>query len=299
MKELGSFLRARREALRPAEVGLADDGVRRTPGLRREEVAMLTGMSAVRYGRLERGSGAELTRELVAGLGRVLRLNTEEYSQLTRLAGVPDTATRDLYIEPGLMAVFDALADVPAYLIDDVTTVVVRNVHAAAVFGTGGGTPSSTTFWPSTSGGRPCNIAWGWFTDPSLPAMIDPRQRDAISQACISQLRAATGWGGDDHPSNRLIADLAESSAHFARLWRTTPMAPFTPIRVTVQHPAAGPLDISIDMVLSPSARHRVVMMRPEPGTATWHQLKTLRSSIEPPQPATLAGSGAPAPANR
>jgi len=199
LNELGSFLRARREALRPAEVGLTDQGVRRTPGLRREEVAMLAGMSVVRYGRLERGSGAELTGETVAELG----------------------------------------------------------------------------------GGRPSNISWGWFTDPRVAAMVDPRHHDAISQACISQLRTAAGWAGDHHPGTRLIADLTRASAQFARLWATTPMTPFKPIRVTVNHPVAGPLDISIEMVLSPSARHRVVMMRPEPGTATWQHLKELRSRIE------------------
>jgi hypothetical protein len=278
--ELGNFLRERRKALQPIEVGLAAEGVRRTPGLRREEVAALAGMSAFRYGRLERGSGAEPTSDVVASLGRVLRLNAEEFGRLSRLAGIPEPVANDLYVEPGLMYVFDALADVPTYLLDEVTTIVARNALAVAVFG--------SQEWPMS------NMAWGWFVGTRTRAMIDPRHHDVVGQAYVSLLRTATGWSGADHPSSRLIADLAKASADFARLWETTPTAPFRPIRLTLHHPVAGPLDISIEMVFSPMARHRVAMMRPEPGTDTWEKFDALRSSTKP-SPTATTDPGKPA----
>lgn len=268
-KELGDFLRARREALRPADIGLASGGSRNTPGLRREEVAAQVGMSVVRYGRLERGSASPLTPEPMAGLARVLRLDTDGFSRLSELAGLPEPKATDLYVKPGLMYVFDSLSDVPAYVLDDVTTIIARNSLAAAVFG-----PLE---------GHPANMTWRWFAEPRLRSMVEPsHHHDTIGRTFVSALRVATGWGDRRHQGAQLVAELAAISSNFVRLWESGSVVPFEPIRMTINHPV-GPLDVSTEIVHSSSGDHRILLLRPDPGTPTRQRLDALKVDIATP----------------
>lgn len=118
--ELAGLLRTRREALQPEDVGLPRGPRRRTSGLRREEVAELSGMSTDYYARLERGSGPQPSEQMAAAIARGLRLSLAERDHLFRLTGhpVPNRALRSDHISPGLMRVLDRLQDTPAQIMN-------------------------------------------------------------------------------------------------------------------------------------------------------------------------------------
>jgi transcriptional regulator with XRE-family HTH domain len=127
--ELGEFLRTRRQALRPADVGLAPGGRRRTPGLRREEIALLANVTVDYYERLEQSRAGHPSETLLAGIARALRLSVDERDYLYRLAGYRPPATNAVssYVEPAMMFLLDALTTVPAHVINDLTTILAQN----------------------------------------------------------------------------------------------------------------------------------------------------------------------------
>ncbi|MBL1096597.1 MmyB family transcriptional regulator [Streptomyces coffeae] len=135
--ELADFLRCRRARLAPADVGLTPGPRRRTPGLRREEVARLTGMSPDYYTRLEQARVPRPSRRMLTALARALRLTDAERDHLFRLAGEEpphDPATAG-HIRPGLLRVLDRLHDTPAQVVTDGGEVLARNTMAAALLG--------------------------------------------------------------------------------------------------------------------------------------------------------------------
>lgn len=135
--ELGDFLRARRQALRPADVGLPSRGRRRTPGLRREEVALLANLSVDYYERLEQSRNTNPSEALLGSLARALRLSVDERDYLFRLAGhpAPAASTASGYVDPAMMFLLDALTTVPAHVIDDRTTILAQNALSRALLG--------------------------------------------------------------------------------------------------------------------------------------------------------------------
>jgi transcriptional regulator with XRE-family HTH domain len=118
--DLATFLRTRRHRLRPADVGLPGAGPRRTPGLRRQEVAQLAGMSVDYYIRLEQARGPHPSRQVLSALARALLLTTDEREYLFRLAGEspPPTAGPSREISPGIRNLLDSMPETPAYVVD-------------------------------------------------------------------------------------------------------------------------------------------------------------------------------------
>ena len=134
---LADFLRRRREALQPTDVGLPVGPRRRTEGLRREEVAALTGMSTDYYARLEQQRGPQPSEQMLAALARGLRLSMDERDHLFRLAGhgTPSRVRRTEHIPPGIMRVLDRLTDTPAQVVTDLAVTLVQNRLAVALLG--------------------------------------------------------------------------------------------------------------------------------------------------------------------
>jgi transcriptional regulator with XRE-family HTH domain len=262
---LAEFLRTRREALRPADVGMPTGGARRKPSLRREEVAALAGMSPDRYERLERGRAAQPTTDMMADLGRALRLDRAELAEACRLAGLPPPASGGRYVEPGMMLLLDALAGTPACVLDEALTVVAQNSLAEAVLGRCAGLPG----WRS-------NLVWHWFTDERLRARCAPERHTAFGRALAAELRALVAWHGADRPVGRLAADLRTASEQFARQWTAAPIAPFEPVRLSIGHADAGLLELSGELAVSASTGHRLLVLRPLPGTLTVVRLRQL-----------------------
>ena len=181
--ELGAFLRARRERLRPADVGLVPGARRRTPGLRRDEVAVLASMSTDYYERLEQGRGPHPSPSMLGAIARALRLDLDERDHLYRLAGQapPSPHVALGYADPGLMLVLDAIAPaVPAMVVDDLNTAVAQNPLNVALLG-----PLA-----DESGSR-SSFLWHWFTDPAYAVLYAENDRERLGREYVADLRAA------------------------------------------------------------------------------------------------------------
>ena len=266
--ELGAFLRDRREALRPADVGLTPGGRRRTPGLRRSEVAALAHVSVEYYERLEQARGANPSERTLAALARALRLSVDERDYLYRLAGYPPPGrlAHSAYVEPAMMFLLDSLTTVPAHVIDDLTTVLAQNELSKALLGP----------WAQREG-REANVVWRWFTDPSSRSVNVPAEHEAIGRGYVADLRRAYAQRRDDRDVARLIADLRTASAEFTGFWQSHQVAALTSTRKILNHPRAGRLDVQCDYVLSTVTGQRLVIFRPQPGSATAEGFDFLR----------------------
>jgi transcriptional regulator with XRE-family HTH domain len=258
--DVGSFLRARREALRPADVGLVAGGRRRTPGLRRAEVALLANVSVDYYERLEQSRNAHPSQAMLASLARALRLSVDERDHLYRLAGYspPLTGRTGGYVDPAMMFLLDALGTVPAHVMDDLTTVLAQNRLSTALIGS----------W-ELGDERAGNVTWRWFTDPESRALNVADEHEAIGRGYAADLRAAAARRSGDAVADRLIADLLRTSEEFGRYWDEMAVEPLRSTRKQLIHPHAGPLDVQCDVVLSYTTGHRLVIFRPQPGSTT------------------------------
>ncbi|MFE0762429.1 helix-turn-helix transcriptional regulator [Streptomyces smyrnaeus] len=266
--ELGRFLRARREALRPADVGLVPGGRRRTPGLRREEVAMLASMSTDYYERLEQARGVNPSETLLAALARALRLSTDERDHLYAVAGYqpPQGLSHDGYADPGLMHILDSLKDTPAQIVDGLGTVVIQNPMAIALLGPLVDRP-----------GHEDNGAWLWFMRPALRGVYAEEEHEAIGRTIVADLRASVFRHGHHPCGQALVDELCNGSKEFAALWDLGEVATVRSTRKSVLHSQAGRLDLQCDVVLSPVTSKRLFLYRPQPGTETAERLEFLR----------------------
>ena len=145
-QDLATFLRTRRQRLQPADAGLPEVGRRRTPGLRRQEVAQLAGMSVDYYIRLEQARGPRPSRQILAALARALMLTVDEREYLLRVAGEspPPAASPSREVSPGIRNLIDSLPDTPAYVVDAKYDVLAWNVLATHFIATCPDSPSRT-----------------------------------------------------------------------------------------------------------------------------------------------------------
>ncbi|MEU4559534.1 helix-turn-helix transcriptional regulator [Actinoplanes sp. NPDC023936] len=205
-RELADFLRRCRERLQPSDVGLVADNRRRTPGLRREEVAQLTGMSADYYMRLEQARSPQPSTQLLASLARALRLNDDERDHLYLLAGHRPPAGRQAgdHVRPGLLFLLDRLVDTPAQILNDMGDLLVQNALAQALFG---------GVCPTQPQSR--NIVWRWFTDAEHRTVYHPEDREYYSRLHVGDLRAAAARRGDDPAVTGLVRRLRQASPEF------------------------------------------------------------------------------------
>ena len=209
--QLADFLRRRREAMQPEDVGLARTARRRTSGLRREEVAMVAGMSADYYTRLEQQRGPQPSVSMLAALARALRLSLPERDHLFRLAGhtPPSADVRSDHVSRGLARVLDRV-DAPAMVTNDLGETLAQNPLAVALFG-----DERRFVW-----GAPERSRWyRWFADPEERRLHAPADHERLSRSYAAALRVATGRHPDDQRAQQLVDRLAEVSSEFAALW--------------------------------------------------------------------------------
>ncbi|MEU1161170.1 helix-turn-helix transcriptional regulator, partial [Streptomyces sp. NPDC005921] len=168
--ELADFLRRARTRLDPSDVGLAPGVRRRTPGLRREEVASLAGMSADYYTRLEQSRGPRPSRQMLTALARALRLTEDERDHLFHLTGEepPRRETASTHVRPGLLLVLDRLHDTPALVSTDCGEILAQNALSRALSGDVLARPP-----------RERNLLRRYFLDPSARDLFPPEDRPA------------------------------------------------------------------------------------------------------------------------
>lgn len=237
-QELADSLRAWRERLTPAEAGLPAGRVRRTPGLRREEVASMSGVSVDYLSRLEQGRAQSPSPSVLAALARALRLDSDERTHLFELAGQqpPGRGTIDRHITPSLQRLLDRLADVPVLVCDAASEIVAANRLATALIGDFSKLPR-----------RQRNTAWRMFTGGDGRFVWTAAEREWTERQMVADLRRALAEHPHDEYLNELIEDLREVSQRFAELWDSRPVAAAHARRKTFAHPELGQITLDCD----------------------------------------------------
>lgn len=256
---LADFLRRRREAIRPAEVGLPDGTRRRTAGLRREEVAQLTGMSVDYYSRLEQSRSTQPSPQMLRALGRALRLSDDEADHMYRLAGhaVPDRTGPSPHVRPALLFVLDQMRDAAAFVCSDTYIVLAQNELARLLMG---------DLVTGDTGFR-SSIAWQWFTQPYARAAVPAELHDEHSQITVADLRAAWARRREDADMRELVDNLLAHSTEFAELWARHEVA----VRRMQQKSFAtriGPLTLDCEVLVTEHSQTLVVLTPPAGSTA-------------------------------
>ncbi|WP_067693031.1 MmyB family transcriptional regulator [Nocardia jejuensis] len=266
---LADFLRRSRERLQPQQVDLPAGPRRRTPGLRREELAQLAGVSADYVMRLEQARSSQPSTQLLAALARALRLTEDERDHLYLLAGhrPPEGPRAGHHIRPALIYLLDRLGDTPAQLITDLGDLLAQNSLAEALFGC-----------VCTIEEQDRNIVWRWFTDPRVRAAYPPDDHDHLSRVRVADLRAAATHRGYDRPATALIERLEAASAEFTALWNRHEVAVRRNHHVRVVHPTVGLVEFDFEILQTQASDQRLRLFTPRPGSAGVEALELLRA---------------------
>jgi transcriptional regulator with XRE-family HTH domain len=232
--ELGIALRTWRERLRPADVGLPAGVRRRTPGLRREEVAGLAGMSVDYLTRVEQGRGPRPSEAVLGGLARALRLTDTERSHLFDLAGVapPPPGRIRSAVRPSVQRLMDRFTDLPVVLLDAKCDVLAWNPLAAALLGDMSAVPPGQR-----------NVVWHAFLGTGR-VETSPDERERLERAIVSDLRRAATRYPDDPGLARLVAELRAGSDRFERLWTLRELDERHGHTKRIRHPELGVLEL-------------------------------------------------------
>lgn len=265
--ELADFLRRRREAIRPAEVGITDGPRRRTSGLRREEVAMLAGMSVDYVVRLEQGRSSQPSTQLLGALARALRLSDDERDHLFHLAGQqpPPAAGSGRQARAGLVRMLDLLGDTPAMVLSDLGEVLAQNRAALLLTGDHSGFTGDRRY-----------LVHRWFTDSEARAACPPEERAYRDRRVVADLRAVAGRRSGDAEVTGLVERLRAASADFRRLWAEHEVAVRRADRKTLLHPRVGPVVMDCETLVTPDQRQQLVVLTPADAEAR-ERLELLR----------------------
>jgi transcriptional regulator with XRE-family HTH domain len=256
--ELAACLRTWRDRLQAADVGLPAGGARRAPGLRREEVAQLAGLSVDYLARLEQGRATHPSPSVLGPLARALRLSEEERAHLYRVAGhvSPDRGRVRRHVTPSVQRVLDRLADVPVMVVDAAWQIVAVNALASALHGDRSGDPP-----------RERNIAWRHLMRRPARIVRDDEEKARMDAEIAADLRAALGRHPDDEPLQALIADLRRECPRFAGLWEERPVASRSGSRKTFDHPEVGRITLDCDVLMVAGSDLRVIVYTAPPGS--------------------------------
>ncbi|MGW4641016.1 helix-turn-helix transcriptional regulator [Sphaerisporangium sp. NPDC004334] len=266
--ELADFLRHCRTRLTPAAVGLPHGARRRTPGLRREEVAQLAGMSTDHYTRLEQGRGSRPSRQMLAAVARALRLARDERDHLFHLAGEEPPRDRPTteHVRPGLLLVLDRLTDTPAQVVNDRGDILAQNAMAKALHGDASARPEAER-----------NIVWRYFTDPSARELFPAEDHGRAARVAVADLRATLARRPDDARLAGLVRGLRARSEEFAALWDAHDVAVRRSDVKRFLHAVVGPLELDCEVLLSPEHDQRLVVYTARPGSESHERLELLR----------------------
>jgi transcriptional regulator with XRE-family HTH domain len=266
---LGTFLRARRELVTPEQAGIPELGVRRVPGLRREEVAMLAGISGDYYLRLERGRDRHPSVQVLESIARVLRLDDDHFAHLLSLvAEVPRHRRRRARRQtppPGALKLLDALVQ-PAVIEDRYFDVLAVNRAAAALS-------------PAFAVGR--NQLRDLFLDPTVQNMhLDWEQ---VTECFVANLRQAVGTDVDDPRFIELTGELSLASARFRRLWARHEVRGQRGTPILFDHPQVGQLTLNRERLAIDGADDlHLLVFHPDAGSGDADKLALLTSAAAP-----------------
>jgi transcriptional regulator with XRE-family HTH domain len=264
---LAGFLRRRREALQPQDAGIPPGARRRTPGLRREDVAALAAISTDYYTRLEQQRGPQPSEQVLAALARALRLGRDERDYLFRLAGrnAPASLSAATHVAPALLRVLDRLSDTPALILSSLGETLVQNRMAAALLGDKSGYT-----------GLDRSEIYRWFTDPGERRRYPEDDRDRQSRAQVANLRAAYGVMGPQSRAAELVAALQKASAEFAGLWERHEVARRFEDHKVLIHPELGPIELDCQVLFTEDQSQALLVLTAPPRTEGYEKLQLL-----------------------
>ncbi|MFF8555616.1 helix-turn-helix domain-containing protein [Streptomyces sp. NPDC015501] len=270
--ELSEFLRTRRAKLRPQDVGLPEFGRRRrVPGLRREELAQLAGVSVAYYTRLEQGNGRNVSAEVLDAIARALRLTDAEQAHLTHLArparhGRKRRPARAQRVRTGLLYLLGSMEGIPAYVTGARSDILAWNPMAAAVFGDWGALPPAERNWARLV-----------FLSPAYRDLFV--NWDSKASDMVSYLRLYAGCHPDDPELSALVGELSVKSEEFRRLWATHNVKEKGHGTKVVRHPLAGDLTLAYETLNLPDDEEQhLVTYHAEPGSESAEGLRLLAS---------------------
>ena len=264
---LAQFLRNRREALQPEDVGLPRGQRRRTSGLRREEVAALSHMSADYYARLERERGPQPSEQMLASIAQGLHLTRAERDHLFHLAGHTPAArgVSSEHISPGLLRVLDRLDDTPAEIVTELGETLRQTTLGVALTGN-----------TAALGGPARSIGYRWFTDPAARAFYAPHEHEFLSRLFASGLREITALRGPGSRAAELAEQLLDRSDEFRRLWAEQEVG-VRPNQVKhFVHPEVVALELNCQWLIDPDCAHSLLVYTAEPGSESYEKLRLL-----------------------
>ncbi len=265
---LADLLRSRRARLMPADVGLPAGARRRTPGLRRDEVAALAAISSDYYTRLEQQRGPHPSPGVLAAVARALRMTDDERDHLFHLAGQPPPLRHvaSAHVSPGMLHVLDRLTDSPAFVVGDLGETLVQNAMSVAVSGDG-----------LAFRGRDRSFTWRWFTRPAVRDRFPEQDWATHSRTHVADLRATYGRRGADADVSSLVSDLLQASPEFAALWAKHEVAVRRADAKRLIHPEVGLLDLLCETLVGGVGGQTLVVLFPRPGTDAREKLDLLR----------------------
>lgn len=265
---LAAFLRHRREALQPEDVGLARGPRRRTAGLRREEIASLCYMSTDYYARLERGRGPQPSEQMIASIAQGLHLGIAERDHLFRLAGhTPPTrgASGEQHVAPGLLRILDRLDDTPAEIVTELGETLRQTRMGIALTG-------NLTHLTGLSR----SVIYRWFTDPETRARYAPAGHEHLSRMHASGLREAVAKRGPTSRAAEIADRLLRESTLFREYWDRQEVGVRPAAEKHFMHPEVGLLELSCQALYDLDQSHLLLVYTATPGSESAEKLQLL-----------------------
>lgn len=265
---LAKFLRRRRQALQPEDVGLPRGQRRRTDGLRREEVAALCHMSTDYYSRLERGRGPQPSEQMIASIAQGLHLGLAERDHLFRLAGhAPPVrgAEDEQHIGPGLLRILDRLDDTPAEIVTELGETLRQTRMGIALTG-----DVTDLRGPARS------IGYRWFTDEATRARYAVEDHEQLSRVFASGLREIVAKRGPRSRAAYLSERLLAESELFRSFWERQEVGVRPSAGKRFVHPEVGLLDLECQTLLDPDGSHTLLVYTAVPGSESHEKLQLL-----------------------
>lgn len=268
------FLTTRRAKLAPAQVGLPDfGGRRRVPGLRREEVALVAGVSSEYYKRLERGNATGVSESVIDGVSRALQLDDAEHAHLHDLVRAANAGAhpqqrqrpaRTSQLSAGMRQTVDAMSTVPVFVQNGRLDAVATNALGRALFSE-----------MLDDARPPVNAARFLFLDPRAQTFY--REWDAQARQIVAVLRAEAGRSPYDRQLSDLVGELSTRSELFRKLWGAHDVREHRTGLKNVHHPVVGDLDLTFQaMDLASDRGLQMIVFSAEPGSATHERLQLL-----------------------
>ena len=262
--EFGRTVRHWRDRVAPETAGLPVGGHRRAAGLRREELALLAGISVDYVTRLEQGRATHPSEQVVEALGRALRLSGAEREHLFKVAGLvpPGQGTVPAYITPSIQRMLDRLTATPVAVSDATWTLLLASPLYTALMG--------------EYHGNERNAVWRNFLGSGSRFRHTPQSQRALEAMQVADLRTTASRYPADQRLRRLVAELRANSHRFAELWDSGAVGRHNATRKTVDHPHVGTLTLDCDLLSVAGSDLRIMIYTAEPGTPDAERLALL-----------------------